>query len=812
VSTKHEQQLVRQTVYDHFKEASAWPRASQLELMLEDRISDLQLVCLDMGGDFIVCGDPGRHDEICQLRLKALPACEGSEQDIANTIKAIKLFGAFFRRTLDDNKAMLAESDIASEFGFNAQEARRVCLLLYGENGISGGTHIGDHQNQWKFKPTRLTKSFSSINSLADYEDARQRYETAQREIGARKNAEMARAIRGLDDNVVGGRWVKRRRIWGKKPTEVWEATELNGDPEARFAIKILVAKSLTSTAGKRFSTEIEATVRLSDQHPGIVKVVDSHFPSDDEPDGIAYFVMPLAESTLERARDYVGDVEAVLRVGIVVADTLHHAHQQGISHRDIKPANILLYGDARRPVVTDFGICLLSSDERITNTDGGTLGTDHYVAPELLGGGVVDDAIVRRPQVDMYSFGKTLYAAIVGDDPFPREDFEDPRYDLRNRVSDPRVAHLHAVLPLLVAHNPLERLPSMADCKTVLEQVLENVRANMPFQPGMYSVRRTSLERWSAIAKTVATPLSHVRTDAIHDAVSDALDDFGRATAVLRGTPRPSTDSLAALDVVGSARVAGDHLIAAATPLILTGEREALTRILSTATESVRWPSPMHGDIAVHSARQGAGAIALYAIGAVMWRRRRMDLLEELLPALVSLGRNLIHLKAGAGGSLRAWQVVLESLEHSVTLRSADSRTHQIIGRSAAMVSALHMLRVLLPDAAAVAATPSDYTTRTLAFPALYPGSLAWATDLARFCLESRQQEERLANLVLPSAPSELRARCATLTSFLAGYSAQLDREAGGKGWADNWHVEADPDRVWHRWTSSESGTDSGC
>src|SRR2546427_11625607 len=88
------QRFLEQHVYDHFRQASEWPRARDFDLdyhELLDPLGGLEVVCREIGPDRLSCGSAySEHDRVA-LRLVALAECQGAEQDVANFLAAVRL-------------------------------------------------------------------------------------------------------------------------------------------------------------------------------------------------------------------------------------------------------------------------------------------------------------------------------------------------------------------------------------------------------------------------------------------------------------------------------------------------------------------------------------------------------------------------------------------------------------------------------------------------------------------------------------------------------------------------------------------------
>jgi hypothetical protein len=231
----------------------------------------------------------------------------------------------------------------------------------------------------------------------------------ARRQEGQRRD----RAERGLvktdSRQLVLDRYTLLERLGAGAFGTVWLAHDEHLQREV--AIKRIARSSADGREERRRARrEAIAAARLS--HPAIVALYEAGADED------AYYLVsePVRGSSLAElfAARRIGDRE-LLRIGVVLAEALAHAHARGVVLRDVKPQNVIVPDEATAggaaAKLTDFGVARIAGDQPLTRT-GDVIGTFAYMAPEQAQGRPVDAAC------DLYSLALTIYEGLAGFNP----------------------------------------------------------------------------------------------------------------------------------------------------------------------------------------------------------------------------------------------------------------------------------------------------------------------------------------------------------------------------------------------------------
>jgi tetratricopeptide (TPR) repeat protein len=224
-------------------------------------------------------------------------------------------------------------------------------------------------------------------------------------------------------------------------------------------AVKVLSAHLARDPRfSERFRREALAIARV--EHINILPVYDA-----GQQDDCLYIAMRLVSGGTLKDRVAAGMSRAdALRVCGEVAEALDFAHANGIIHRDVKPANVLLdQGD--RPLLADFGIAKLASEEPGLTATGMGVGTPDYMSPEQCMGHEVG------PASDQYALATMVFESLVGRLPYSGRTGMEIAFKQVNepvprlRDVDPAIPEeLDQVLSRGLAKDPSARYPSCAD------------------------------------------------------------------------------------------------------------------------------------------------------------------------------------------------------------------------------------------------------------------------------------------------------------------------------------------------------------
>lgn len=306
--------------------------------------------------------------------------------------------------------------------------------------------------------------------------------------------------------------------------------------------------------------TKREVNLLSSLSHPAIVAIYDA----DQDVDGMLYFVMELLEggSLAERVKKR-GRLpwEEVIDFLVPAADGLALASSRGIRHRDIKPQN-LMFDASGRVRVTDFGLAKAlpgsapgAVQDPVTRIQA-IRGTLQYMAPERLRQLPGADESERA---DIYSFGVTLYEALVGNHPYPGVDPDAAPLDVHYRLLMTHPVPLHEALSecpreladavdRMMAKEPDLRYPTFAALANDLKRIGVRAARRTTRISGRTRTPKTDLRTLSAPAAAGVAPAADAIFAAQVEAYDRAIEEACDALKAEFGPPAASPGLLRAI------------------------------------------------------------------------------------------------------------------------------------------------------------------------------------------------------------------------------------------------------------------------
>lgn len=311
-------------------------------------------------------------------------------------------------------------------------------------------------------------------------------------------------------------------------------------------AIKVMRPEALADEVSRRrFENEARTIARL--EHPHIVGIHEVGRTAD----GLPWYSMPYLPHGHLGKRNLTGDHARIREVLRALLSALSYAHARGVIHRDVKAENVL-FDEADRPLLADFGIALRRGYGTRVTMVGLAVGSTAYMAPEQARGQQVDF------RADLYSVGVLAWEMLMGALPYQGEDaLSMALAHTQNPIPrlPPALRHWQRFIDRALAKSPGRRFADAQQMLQALEQVPQRAGRHVPalgdaIQRMGRTVRRVSPMVWAPIVLVAAAGLGLLLRPGGDPGV-DATTIAAPAQAASSTAERAGTQGLAAENAV---------------------------------------------------------------------------------------------------------------------------------------------------------------------------------------------------------------------------------------------------------------------
>jgi len=154
-----------------------------------------------------------------------------------------------------------------------------------------------------------------------------------------------------------------------------------------QIALKILPKSLINPQTAQLFHQEAELAAILS--HPNIISIYEVGEEEDFlfiamqlvKGKALSHYISKARKNPIPSKR--VLSLKTVISITMSVLDAMDYAHSEKIIHRDIKPANILIENHLKRPLIVDFGLARVSTNQYDSSLK--FVGSPKYMSPEQI-------------------------------------------------------------------------------------------------------------------------------------------------------------------------------------------------------------------------------------------------------------------------------------------------------------------------------------------------------------------------------------------------------------------------------------------